>query len=104
MSKSVHRDGEPVDHTAVVDWVAISQSHGTARRLHKVAPGTDTDELQIGDEIDAACHTTLVGKDSSWSAKPANVYPAGYHPLCTEASCFGDELDDAVDATVEPGQ
>ena len=81
--------GQPRDHTEQVDWIAISDSHGRSRRIHKVEGDPNPDELQIGDEVDVACRTTLVDEDSSWQAKPATVFPPGYYPLCSEECCFG---------------
>jgi len=40
-----------------------------------------------------ACETTLTDGDSFWRAKPAGVFPPGYHPLCQHPDCFGEERD-----------
>lgn len=89
MSKSRRPGADARDHCEQADWVAISKSHGSERRIHKVDGDPGPDELQNGDAVDVACQTTLIGKNSVWQSKPAGVFPIGYHPLCSEEECFG---------------
>jgi hypothetical protein len=90
MNKTTTPGVEPEDHREQVDWVAISKHHGTRRRLHRVDEDPAPDDLENGAQCTVACETTLTDADSYWQAKPAGVYPPGYHPLCQAPACFGD--------------
>jgi len=93
MSETAAPGVAPEDHREQVDWVAISKSHGTDRRLHRVDGDPASDELETGKRCEVACETSLIDGDSFWRAKPAGVFPPGYHPLCQEPDCFGEEGD-----------
>jgi len=82
---------DPVNHQEQADYVAISKSHGTDRRLHRVQGAPDAGELRNGERCEVACSTTLTSGESSWKAKPSSVFPPGYHPVCTEPECFGEK-------------
>lgn len=90
MSEATTPGVEPVDHREQAAYVAISKSHGTDRRLHKVQGDPDAGELRNGEECEVACSTTLTSDESTWKAKPAGVFPVGYHPVCTDPECFGE--------------
>jgi hypothetical protein len=91
MSKTTTPGVEAVNHQEQAAYVAISQSHGSDRRLHKVQGDPDAGELRNGEECEVACSTTLTSDDSTWKAKPAAVFPVGYHPVCTDPECFGED-------------
>lgn len=97
MSKSATTPPDVVDHREHADWVAISQSPSSSRRIHRIKGDPDQEEIQNEAAIEAACSTTLIGTDSDWKPKPAAVFPVGYHPLCTEEECFGPVVDGDVD-------
>lgn len=42
----------------------------------------------------AACDTSLTGRNTEWTDRPASAYPPGYPALCTEPECFGGEVPD----------
>lgn len=90
MSKAQSAELELTDHRELVDWVTISKSHGSDRRIHRIDESIDTGSLSNGDEVEVACGTTLLGAESIWRAKPAGVFPVGYHPLCDCPECFGE--------------
>ncbi|UTF55968.1 hypothetical protein [Natronosalvus rutilus] len=92
MSETATPGSGPPDHRKHADWVAITNCHGTQRRIHKVKGNPGPGEIQNGDEVEVACKTSLVGSESSWKAKPAAVFPPGYHPLCDCPECFGEEI------------
>lgn len=85
---------DAIDHRELVAYVAISKSHGTDRRLHRVQGDPSAGDLENGAACEVACQTTLTSTASTWRAKPAGVFPPGYHPLCTDPECFGTTNDD----------
>lgn len=90
MSETATPGVDPVNHQEQAAYVAISKSHGTDRRLHKVQGDPDAGELRNGEECEVACSTTLTSDESTWQAKPSTVYPPGFHPVCTDPECFGE--------------
>lgn len=89
MSETARSSVDLVDHREQADWVALSSFSGTNRRLHRVDGDPGPDDLEQGAEVDPACNTSLTDEDSYWRAKPAAVYPPGYHDLCEDENCFG---------------
>lgn len=86
----------PIDHRKHADWLAVTNNHGTERRIHRVDEDAhDLEQLRNGDPVEVACSTSLISETSNWKAKPAGVFPPGYHPVCTDPECFGDAVDDA---------
>lgn len=90
MSKTTTPGVEAVNHQEQASYVAISTAHGSARRLHKVNGDPDAGELENGEECEVACGTSLTSDEATWQAKPAGVYPPGFHPVCTDPDCFGE--------------